>query len=183
MTQNQSGAAERYYRNPTPESDSNKTPMLGDVPVTGNLFASGGTPAPSLAPAHTMRRAVRGYYDDNHRAVNLTELPEVTKELPKSSRGAMALNGENAFAGGTAVHNGWSINQGLVALPVTANSPSQDSTFQQRLQNISNPAAAGTPVEEDQIASDNSGEKSVSGLPPANVVMGSSRSKPQMPSR
>jgi len=103
-------AGKNYYRFIDNGSDANKTPVLGDLPASGNVFGLNGragnapavitAPAPSGAPAN----ADFGSFDGGIRSPGATS--EVATELPKSGSGTLGLNGNNSYAGATTVVSG-----------------------------------------------------------------------------
>ena len=89
-------------------AEKEKVPVLGDMPVVGGLFATrdGSAVAAALSPAPsgaTDQKLVGGLFDDSYTTGNSVE---AAKELAKTGSGAVALNGENTFSGGTVLSGG-----------------------------------------------------------------------------
>jgi autotransporter-associated beta strand protein len=103
---NHSGDQARFYRSQTGGADAEKVSALGDMPVTGNLFAEGrrtvNSPAPTTVPAPS--GALDQTFSDGYYPVGSSA--ETAKEVTTVSGGTLALNGENTFSGGTAVNAG-----------------------------------------------------------------------------
>ena len=108
--QNPAVAGKSYYRFIGNGSDANKTPVMGDLPASGNLFGlnerAGNAPAVITAPAPSGASASAdfGSFDGSIRSPVVSS--ETTKELPKSGSGALALAGNNNYSGATTVTGG-----------------------------------------------------------------------------
>jgi autotransporter-associated beta strand protein len=108
--QNPAVAGKSYYRFIGNGSDANKTPVMGDLPASGNLFGlnerAGNAPAVITAPAPSgaSANADFGSFDGSIRSPVVSS--KATKELPKSGSGALALAGNNNYSGATTVTGG-----------------------------------------------------------------------------
>ena len=71
------------------------------APRDGSAVAAAPAPTPSGAPVESLH----GFFDDSYAAGQLAEDTKA-KALAKSGSGALALNGENTFSGGTVISGG-----------------------------------------------------------------------------
>ena len=110
LAQNRRAAGEKFYRNTGSGVDADKVPVLGDMPVAGNLFSSASRVAlPSSAPTAPAPAKKPGKAEWESFDGSLNEpviIAGTAKELTKSGSGTLALNGANAYTGGTTVSGG-----------------------------------------------------------------------------
>jgi Mg-chelatase subunit ChlD len=114
-------------------TDSQKVPMLGDVPLEvtfathdGSAVAAAPAPAPS-GKSDQMLVGGLGFFDDSYNTAGKSV--EAAKELTKTGGGAVAMNGVNTYSGGTVINNGTlTVSGGTVALPETTTTTSGRTT-------------------------------------------------------
>ena len=119
------------------ESENRKVPVLGDMPVAGNLFIGGDgivtasttAPAPSEQPVRHIAAGadLKGFYDDSYTTANSADVWQAGG-LTKSGSGTLTMNGgaltvsgNNTYSGGTVVNNGALVVNGEGTLGLSSN--------------------------------------------------------------